>query len=208
MDDDAEVEGIGMNQYTKIFLDMDGILADFVKAACQLHNRPEPCIKPEHYGEFDLEKGWGITPEQFWAPIADQSLDFWVGLEKTPEADQLVNLAIYYVGVDNIAILTAPSKDSGSVPGKRLWIEKNYPQFKKQMIFTSAKGFLAGPDRILIDDRDRNIEEFAKAGGSGILLPRLWNSYYTVSNVALHAVATSLFSLSKLQEERNDKIYR
>jgi hypothetical protein len=44
------------------------------------------------------------------------------------------------------------------------------------MIFTAAKKFLAGPDRLLIDDRDRNVEEFVAGGGHAILLPRLHNA--------------------------------
>jgi 5'(3')-deoxyribonucleotidase len=161
----------------KAMLDMDGVLADFMKAICKAHNRPNPYVNnPSAYSEFNTEKVWGITPEEFWAPIQGESLDFWAGIDKTPEADRIVRLVCREFGMDNVAILTAPSRDVGSVPGKRAWMDKHYPRLAKNMIFTSAKGFLAGPKRILIDDRDRNVVEFKQAGGDAILFPRLWNS--------------------------------
>ena len=163
----------------KLFLDMDGVLADFVTGACLAHNRPSPYLDPEALGIFDMEKLWGISVNEFWRTI-DAKVDFWDTLQKTPEADALVAAALSMFSIDNIAVLTAPSMDPTCVPGKRRWMQKHYPQLAKRMIFASAgaKQFLAGPSYILSDDRDKNISQFKLAGGVGILMPRLWNAGY------------------------------
>lgn len=159
-------------------LDMDGVIADFIGSLCKFHGRETPYTKPESLGKFDTEKLWKISDKEFWAPIAKNSLEFWEGIEKTPEADEIVKLAVLEFGLENVCILTAPSKDAGSVPGKRAWISRFYPCFDKRMIFAtaSAKKFCAGKGKFLIDDKDSNVDEFNEAGGTGILVPRPWNA--------------------------------
>lgn len=180
----------------KALLDMDGVIADFMTAICKAHGRPNPYYDPvteeKARGTFDTEKIWGITPEEFWAPIQGYALDFWETIEKTPEADQIIRLVSREFGVDNVAILTAPSKDAGSVPGKRAWMDKNYPAFSKRMIFTSAKEFLAGGNRFLIDDRDKNIQGFEEAGGTGILVPRPWNRSWRLEKAVVKVIEEGL----------------
>ena len=159
----------------KCFLDMDGVLADFVGGVCKAHNRT--CYdKPEHLGEFQLEKCWGITAEAFWRPT--NNWDFWFNLEKTPEADAIVELAFRNFGEKNVAILTSPSLDRSCVPAKRAWVEKYYPSLAKGMIFSWGKGMIGGPGRVLVDDRDRNVEDWDAAEGYGVLMPRPWNRWH------------------------------
>lgn len=157
------------------FIDMDGVVADFVGAACKAHNRSWPYDDPKNRGKFEIEPAWGITPKEFWAPIDALGVDFWLNLEKTPEADKIISRAISAYGVHNICMLTSPSDDPGCVPGKRGWMRKHYPNLAKSMLFGSAKQFLSGPKRVLIDDRDKNIDDFIAYGGTGILVPRPWN---------------------------------
>lgn len=173
------------------FLDMDGVLADFVSGICKAHNRETPYTHIGAYGVFDMEKLWGISATQFWNPIRGKE-DFWINLDKTEEADEIVNLAELRFGAENVAILTAPSIDPVSISGKREWIKKYYPQFEKKIIFASAKKFLAGHGNVLIDDRDKNIIEFTHAGGIGIRVPRLWNSDFNLANKTLLCVEKAL----------------
>ena len=169
----------------KCFLDLDGVLADFVGGVCKAHNRT--CYdKPEHLGEFSLEKCWGISAEAFWRPT--NNWDFWFNLEKTPEANAIVELAFSSFGEKNVAILTSPSLDHSCVPAKRAWMEKHYPSLAKGMIFSWGKGVIGGPERVLVDDRDRNVEDWNEAGGCGILVPRPWNKYHLYSHMAFRFV--------------------
>lgn len=167
----GEIQGEEM----KCFIDMDGVLADFVGAACRAHNRPWPYDDPKNLGTFEIEPAWGITPREFWKPIDALGMGFWEGLEKTEESDRIVKLAIALYGITNVCVLTSPSEDPGCVPGKRAWLKKHYPELGKNVLFGSAKHFVSGKDRLLIDDRDKNIEDFEAYGGTGILVPRPWN---------------------------------
>jgi 5'(3')-deoxyribonucleotidase len=170
---------------------MDGVLDDFVGAACRAHNRT--CYdKPEHYGIFDMEKCWGITPKQFWEPTEINAYKFWRNLEKTPEADRIVELVTEKFGVENVAILTAAAMHPMCAAAKRDWIREYYPQFEKRMIFAQAKGFVGGPKKVLIDDRDRNIEDWEKAGGVGILVPRLWNVGYDYADIPFDVISDEI----------------
>jgi 5'(3')-deoxyribonucleotidase len=177
-------------------LDMDGVVADFVGGVCAAHNRPSPYDDPSSYGVFDMDKLWGMTSREFWKPCDGES--FWDDLQKTPDADDIVSSVVNNFGLENIAILTAPSMSPYCVPGKRRWMKRHYPFLAKNMIFTSAKKFLAGPDRVLIDDRNENIESFRAAGGHGILLPRLWNRLYRMWDFSLDHVEVNLRDLKEV----------
>ncbi len=174
----------------KVFLDMDGVIADFMGALCKVHGREIPYGNPANLGRWDTEQIWGISEKDFWAPVASNSLEFWETIDKTPEADEIVKLAVLEFGLENVCILTAPSKDAGSVPGKRNWISKYYPCFSKRMLFAtaSAKHFCAGSGKYLIDDKDSNVDEFDAAGGIGILVPRPWNAEHMLEKDLIQVV--------------------
>jgi hypothetical protein len=161
-----------------IFLDQDGVTDDFVGGACKVHGRQSPYFGGGNTGVFEMISAWGMTKEQFWAPIDAMGEAFWLGLEKTPEADDIVGAAIDVAGKDGVAFLTAPSDDPSCVPGKRNRTAKNFPGIP--VIFANAKDkrFLAGPGRYLFDDKDSNVSDFAKAGGVGITVPRPWNALH------------------------------
>jgi 5'(3')-deoxyribonucleotidase len=178
----------------KVFVDMDGVIASFLDAASIAHNRPLPYDNPANYGVWDTEKLWGITPAEFWAPC--NSEEFWLDIPKTSEADGIVEMLSRDFGADNLAILTAPNQAPGCVNAKRKWIQKYYPALAGRMIFTAAKGLVAGPGKLLIDDKDSNCEEFRAAGGFAILVPRLWNSRHATASNVLDELKSGLEMLS------------
>lgn len=159
------------------FLDQDGVLADFVGGACRVHGKCNPFVLKKNLGQFELVKLWNMTEAEFWKPIDATGEFFWTELEPTAEAKDIVDLAVGVFGLENVAVLTAPSSDLGCVPGKRAWMKRWFPKLERKMIFANAsnKHFLAGPGRFLVDDRDSNIEDFTASGGTGILVPRPWN---------------------------------
>lgn len=169
-----------MTKLKYCFLDMDGVIADFVKGVCAAHGKETPYTKPESFGIFDMEKLWGISSQEFWKTT--EYSGFWRNLEKYEDADELVSFLCSVFGTENICILTSPSESPFCIPEKKAWIGEHFPQFKKQILFGSAKHFLAGPDRVLIDDRDKNIETFINAGGVGWTYSRLWNCLWPFSD--------------------------
>lgn len=173
------------------FLDMDGVIADFVGAIHKAHGREYCYSDPSVRGRFEIEEIWGISTNEFWST---DSYEFWDGVQPTPEAEGIVSLVSDRFGVDNVAILTAPSDGPGCVPGKRAWMRRYFPQFHKRMIFCAAgaKAFLAGDGRYLIDDRDKNIVDFQKSGGSAILVPRHWNTEHAIADQVVGTLAVRI----------------
>lgn len=177
----------------KIFLDMDGVLADFNRAIHEAHGKtvaqPGSGKQP-----WDLDQFWGMTLNDFWAP--SNNTKFWASIPRTPEANQIAEAAWGAVGTPNVCILTSPSLYDGCISAKRAWIAKYYPALADQMIFTSAKQFLAHPDTILIDDSDKNITRFATVGGQTVLVPRLWNTDFALADRTFSIVKERLEAIN------------
>ena len=155
----------------KIYLDMDGVVADFEQRFKDLSGM----------GPRDFEAKYGKNA--FWDFIdeGDNKIKFWVGIPPMEGASQLVN----YVSKHDYVMLTAPSIKKQSRLGKALWIRNHtgdiFPS-KPTVIFKAAKEkhkvkpSLTEKD-ILIDDKASTIDNWNAAGGTGIL--------YTSANQAI-----------------------
>lgn len=152
----------------KCYLDVDGVLADFTTAALKIHN------KHIDYADlsWDFYKQLGITEEEFWEPL---NYDFWFNLEKTKEADQIVDVVTAIFGVENVVLLTSPCDTKGCVDGKLDWVKKHYPQFRRQTFVGGNKYLVGNKDTVLIDDSDVNIDKYRDKGYPAWLVPRPWN---------------------------------
>ena len=155
----------------KIYLDMDGVVADFEQRFKDLSG-----MEPK---EFEAKYG----KNAFWDFIdeGNNKIKFWVGIPPMEGASQLVN----YVSKHDYVILTAPSIKKQSRLGKALWIRNHVGKIfptKPTVIFKAAKEkhkvkpSLTEKD-ILIDDKASTIDNWNAAGGTGIL--------YTSANQAI-----------------------
>lgn len=174
------------------YCDMDGVLVDFVGAALRLHRATDLYKKyPGALGTFDIEKILGITQDQLWAPINAQP-GFWENLEKTPEADWIVETLTRIFGQENVIILTAPAMGDECFIGKRQWLRRHFPQFISRLAYAKDKSKFASHRHVLLDDADKNVTPFQRAGGQGVLVPRLWNSAYTQVAYTRELIETGL----------------
>tara|TARA_R110000744_G_scaffold93128_1_gene179932 strand:- start:1472 stop:3145 length:1674 start_codon:yes stop_codon:yes gene_type:complete len=147
----------------KIYVDMDGVIADFEERFRDLSGM-EPREFQSKYGKNAF---WDFIDE------GDNKIKFWVGIPPMEGASQLIN----YVSKHDYAMLTAPSIKKQSRLGKSLWIRnhvgKIFPS-KPTVIFKYAKEkhkvkpSLTEKD-ILIDDKSSTIDNWTTAGGTGIL---------------------------------------
>jgi nicotinic acid mononucleotide adenylyltransferase/PAS domain-containing protein len=136
----------------KIYVDMDGVIVDF---------------------DGGYEKLTGITtkeadkkgPEFFWKPISKAGAKWWITLKWMPDGKQLWD----YVKKYNPELLSAPSREEASRLGKRVWVKRELPGVKLILRSADKKQEFASPNSILIDDREKNIEQWKNAGGIGIL---------------------------------------
>lgn len=99
---------------------------------------------------------------------------FFADLELMPMAVEMLKKANEITG-KKPNILTAPmgnenNPSNPSVLEKRDWVSKYFNNLVNQVEITTDKGRVArGPHDILIDDRQKYIDKFTNAGGSGIL---------------------------------------
>jgi hypothetical protein len=169
----------------RLLLDMDGVIADFVKGALSVHRGK---FDESNYAQLRGTNAWDIArwymgpTSEFWGAFGYQ---FWKTLPKTPEADEIVDLCYQYVGEDRVAVLTSPVNTLGCLDGKRDWLAKHFPDLpmllsvrSKHGKATPPKEFCATPNSILVDDYDENIRKWIDAGGLGFLYPRRWNSLF------------------------------
>jgi 5'(3')-deoxyribonucleotidase len=156
-----------------IIIDVDGCLAGFVEGACEAHNRPNPYNDPKNHGQYDMVKIWGMTQDEFWAPLSERR--FWSSLALTPDAREITNICREYT--DDILLATQLGRHDSSACGKMVWLEEHFPDLPFVLLKgTGNKNCLATPDSILVDDRDANVRMFP---GRKILYPRLWNHWFT-----------------------------
>ena len=126
----------------KIFCDMDGVLVDFDKGYFELTGK-------------DISGQWHTTSE-FWDPINKQGEKFWDGLEWTKDGKRLWS----YLEGHYPVLLSSPSRNGyGSRKGKNSWVNRELPHVPLLLEYSNNKESI-GPNCILIDDRDRNIEQW------------------------------------------------
>ena len=145
---------------TKIYLDMDGVLADFFAEYAKLAG-----VTTGNYRDIPPAKA---------DPTLDKMIgtDFFLRLPKFPTADNLVKLVLSYGKVYNICSSPLRGDHKNSEHWKREWIKKNLNPQPSEIIITGQKERHAvnadGSPNILIDDRGSNIANWRAKGGIGI----------------------------------------
>mgnify|MGYP002625225929 FL=1 len=156
---------------TTIYLDMDGVLCDFVSAAMAVFGHEyNPQTWPPR--QWDIAPIVGVDTVTFWQRINQLGEDFWTYLQPYPWMRDLVDAVSEFA---RPIILTSPSRSPHCLSGKRQWLINN-GLGDLQAAYTPLKHHLAAPGRILIDDSASNGRKFEEAGGEVILFPQPWNA--------------------------------
>lgn len=158
-----------------VFLDMDGVLCDFVKRAVMLCGRNyTQVINRWNLGQYATAPNLGVEEDELW-DIVMQDPVFWLALEETPWATALLEM---FEEDCELRICSKPSNhDLRSATDKLVWL-KQHQLGHIQPHLTQLKEDLAGPRRILIDDCDEHCEAFREKGGYAIVMPQPWNSCF------------------------------
>lgn len=138
-------------QYT-IYCDMDSVLVDFDRGYQELTG-------------MTTQQADANGVEAFWDPLTKAGAKFWITLNWMPDGKQLWN----YIKKYNPILLSAPSREESSKLGKRVWVKRELPGIKLILRYAPQKQEYASPTSILIDDRQKNIDQWEAAGGIGIL---------------------------------------
>ena len=175
-----------------IYLDMDGVLADFNTAARHFLG-----ANKADQAEADRAGRW---PESQWRKLVEVP-NFYRHLPKMPQADELVALAYRFnreLGWD-LRILTAiPTKNE--VPDvfqdKFDWMAEHYPGIRVCFgPYSYDKQRHARPGDILVDDRTTNCNEWRTAGGLAVQV----KADYSASLAELTQILEDKLSLQRLR---------
>lgn len=191
-------------------MDMDEILTDFVGGVSNLFNAlPEDVMAAWPAGEWDIEppltKALGYDrPDDrvdMWEAITEAGAWFWENLDQTPWYAQMLEVVSRYS--DDWWIVSSPSRHPLSYSGKAYWLKKRLGAKFNRFHLTPYKEQLARADTVLIDDRDRNVVRFIKAGGHGIVFPRHHNSAHPFKGDPVTIVEAKLKALHKQLDKPN-----
>lgn len=163
----------------RLILDMDGVIADFMRGALDLHGKHD--FPEESCTQYGIHGYCGVTEHAFWQRIADNHITrgggvrFW---RELPEYGYTRDLLTYAQSKSGTVIATSCGKGGsythGAQAGKLLWLKERFA-CDLPVYFGQDKSLLARPDAVLVDDLPKNIEAFLDAGGRALLVDRPWN---------------------------------
>lgn len=164
---------------TKIYLDMDGVLADFFHEYAKLAG-----VTSGSYRDI---------PPAKQDPTLDKMIgtDFFNRLPKFSTADSLVKLVLGYV--NSYSICSSPLRGDHANSGnwKKVWIKSHLNPQPAEIVITGQKERHAvnpdGSPNILIDDRGTNIVAWRARGGIGIKYQADEDSLDVVAKGLAHA---------------------
>ena len=156
----------------KIYVDCDGVLADWVG---QVHNWAE---KPrKEWKSWNGFRDFGISQDELNDMMSFVS--FWDNMDRLPGAAKL--WAEVSKLADKAYVCTRPFPTPNCLYGRSVWLAKMGIGIQ-QTIFMHDKYQLANPKSILIDDNIENCELFTARGGHAILYPQSYNGTIEVKD--------------------------
>jgi len=173
-----------------VFCDLDGVLSDFIQAACDLHRPGQSdemvlargrAIDPNAHPFKQLELGLGVSTDAFWEGITAAGEAFWTDMAVLPFAKELWR-CLNEARPGHVSILTSPGAGvaaAASSAGKYRWVLNHLGEdapYRTIICPAPLKHHLAvgadGPN-LLIDDYDVNIKRWVAAGGHAMQWPAL-----------------------------------
>lgn len=158
-----------------IFLDLDGVLANFHSSVLRALGRPHDL----QISDWDLAAALGVSPALFWG-VQDADELFWLNIEPYDHCARVVD-AVRSTGRE-VYICTSPSRHKNCASHKISWCRQHLGSWTDgRVILVKDKHLLARTGRMLIDDYEINTQRFTGCGGVGMLFPQPWNSARSVS---------------------------
>jgi len=152
-----------------IYLDMDGVIADFDKRYIELFNITTK--------QSERDKKW----VQFFDKFIEER--HFATLDLMPEAIELMDY-LKSTGIPIIILSSTSSenRDNEIRPQKMEWLKKHKIDFPVILVpGARLKKDYATPDSILIDDTSKNIDDWRREGGIGILYENLLHTRIIMS---------------------------
>lgn len=185
----------------EVYLDMDGVLADFMAG-------------------YNRVAGTNYKPgQQLPHPSEDPTLkkitgtNFFSKLPKFASANALVRMVIDQYGHYNICSSPLRGDHENSAANKRAWLTANLQPQPQEIVITSRKEKYAtqpdGTPNILVDDKPENVQRWKAAGGIGILYNAAVDDLDTVAQgLQLNENFADVRPIIDMLEEGNQEIAR
>ena len=190
-------------RFSTIYLDFDGLIADFHTAALAVHGKPEWTRNtwPREQLGSDLMKILDIptTPEgfeQFWDPIR-ATPGFFSSLKMFYWVPDLIRLCEKCTGPHGIKILTGPASGTEEEVKAKMHLLAEWG-LNFEVIVDKEKGKYSKAGRLLIDDWEKQVDSFNEGEGLGVLVPQPWNRLHRYRDEPLYQIRQ--FLLHKTQE--------
>lgn len=132
----------------KLFLDLDGVLADFDRGATAILGLPPTLFESRH------------GPRHFWRKLA-AAPDFYFGLPLIPDAMELFDAVRH---LDPI-ILTGLPQGNWAADQKRRWAAHYFPGTRIITTLARNKRDHCREGDVLVDDQLRHAQRWRDAGG-------------------------------------------
>jgi 5'(3')-deoxyribonucleotidase len=179
---------------TRCFLDVDGVLADFVGG---IHRKLWVDFDVHQWPYVKGPAGWHFHDElgiTFMGLSRLCDFDFWRNLYWMHDGHDILRVVLEFFDPTQITLLTAPMPNIMSASGKIAWVKQHLPEYERRIgVWTDSKAILAQvPGSILIDDGSHNIRDWRAAGGDAVLVPRPWNELHDWSETAVSWVYDEL----------------
>ena len=137
-----------------IYQDLDGCLTDFEGQFSKYSGGHSFRDYILNYGE---SKAWDI--------IDEVGITFW---SKMPWLQQGIKLWDY-IKKHNPIILSSPGRSELAVIGKKIWVKNNLPGTELILAQSYEKRRYASENSVLVDDYWKNIWEWKRDGGIGVI---------------------------------------
>lgn len=187
------------NPRPHLYLDQDGVQADFFTAWAQWHNKKFGQDHVQRYKDIGSREQREQSISELNTEGPEFIEEFFATLEPLPGYHKLMQWLITHK--IPFTVLSAPlrNNEAASIRGKRRWLAKYNPIGAVAPIFTSDKSRLAqagGRPNVLVDDFKKYVTAWNNAGGIGILY-RDANVDGVISELAqIYGVGTNIFGKS------------
>ena len=161
---------------SSLLVDMDGVLVDFTGGIFAAHGIEDPYQQgATGYDIANVVHEWGQIPkDKFWLPCDDH--EFWANLPWTLDGKHLLEQC--EKAADEVYLVTSPTLACWAYSGKAAWVQRHLPNYSRRVLIGGheCRHLLARPGAVLVDDSEKNVQEFRGSGGTAVLVPRPWNS--------------------------------
>lgn len=155
---------------TLVYLDVDGVLADFIGQCERYFDRR---LEDGKRADWYFYRAWGMTDASFWKEVENFGFSFWAEMPVLESGRAMLKVLNSFGRQIDVCLLTAVAPIPSAMAGRMSWVRRNFPQFVQRMIVcpTKLKTRLAAPGRVLIDDCQDTVENWKLLGGKALLWP-------------------------------------